>query len=93
MRKSSGREFTAFVPRLYNAAGVGEAIDTETKTPIAAINKPTEFKIPVIITALLTGTAETRMIQYFPLKNREISGKKRKIIRIEKEEVLAICAK
>lgn len=93
MRKSTAAHLPPLCRGVYNAAGTGGTIDTEIKTQTAASNKPTDFKIPVIITALPTGTAETRMIQYFPLKNQEISGKKRKIIRIEKEEVLAICVK
>ncbi len=44
-----GHEFTSFVLGLYNAAGPGQALDSDVGEMIAAINKPTNIKILVTL--------------------------------------------
>ena len=49
----SGHEFTSFVLGLYNAAGPGQAIDSDIQQEIAAITKPTDLKILVTLTCTM----------------------------------------
>ena len=42
-----GHEFTSFVLGLYNAAGPGQALDSQTREAISALNKPVHMKILV----------------------------------------------
>jgi thioredoxin reductase (NADPH) len=49
----SGHEFTSFVLGLYNAAGPGQALDTEILREIAAITKPTDIKILVTLSCTM----------------------------------------
>ena len=45
----SGHEFTSFVLGLYNAAGPGQEIDTDTKQKIAQIKEPANIQILVTL--------------------------------------------
>ena len=49
----SGHEFTSFVLGLYNAAGPGQAIDSDTKQKIAAITDTVNIRILVTLSCTL----------------------------------------
>ena len=49
----SGHEFTSFVLGLYNAAGPGQAIDSDVQQQIAAIAKPVDMKILVTLSCTM----------------------------------------
>ena len=48
-----GHEFTSFVLGLYNAAGPGQTVDSDTQQRIAAIQKPTDMKILVTLSCTM----------------------------------------
>jgi len=48
-----GHEFTSFVLGLYNAAGPGQAIDSDTKQQIAAITRAVDMKILVTLSCTM----------------------------------------
>ena len=49
----SGHEFTSFVLGLYNAAGPGQAIDSDVQQQIAAIANPVDMKILVTLSCTM----------------------------------------
>ena len=48
-----GHEFTSFVLGLYNAAGPGQKLDSDLRTRICAIGKPTDLKILVTLSCTM----------------------------------------
>ena len=49
----SGHEFTSFVLGLYNAAGPGQAIDSDTKRQIASITRTVNMKLLVTLSCTM----------------------------------------
>jgi len=49
----SGHEFTSFVLGLYNAAGPGQAIDSDTKRQIASITSTVNMKLLVTLSCTM----------------------------------------
>lgn len=48
-----GHEFTSFILGLYNAAGPGQALDSETSAQIQAIDRPVDMKILVSLSCTM----------------------------------------
>lgn len=68
-----GHEFTSFVLGLYNAAGPGQALDTDTRTKIQSIQNPFQLEILVSLSCTMCPDLVTAA-QRIALENPQITA-------------------